>query len=200
MSLSLVIFDIGGVLALIDKKPLNNILSTHSNNKLFFNRDFFLFQRGLITTKNFFNKKASELDICPHDLELSFTHIIQVSPQASCINYLTVPYLFASNINKLHYKNFLKKIKASSFARNNAVLSYRLGLLKPHPRFFIYMLNKAKIKAKQIAYIDDQENNIFEAKKAGFVARLCETPESLPSILFSLKILAAANINPKKAN
>lgn len=187
MTIALVAFDIGGVLVSVDKNQLIKLLPAYSKIESFFDESFSLLQRGVLAPRDFLQNKAQQLSICPKALKLSFAYMIRCSPHLyTAINELTVPYTFMSNINELHYQSFIRHYKFSDFARQKAQLSCRLGLLKPHPRFFWHAIKMLNVDPRRIAYIDDQEMNVCAAKKAGFVGVMCPTLEALPSLLRDL--------------
>jgi len=50
--------------------------------------------------------------------------------------------------------------------------SAEVGLLKPDPKFFQYILKKLKVEPKECLFIDDNPENIKVAKKLGFFSIL----------------------------
>lgn len=50
---------------------------------------------------------------------------------------------------------------------DGAVISYRIGLIKPDPKIYEYILEKFDIKPEEAVFIDDNADNIEAAKKFG---------------------------------
>jgi len=188
MSIMLVALDIGGVLATIDKSPLIELLGDRPENS-FFDQDFFLLERGFISPEFFLQKKCHSLKLCPKALHFSFSTMMQIPATSFCLKYLKVPYLFASNINEMHYHNVCSHLHPPSFAVKNAHLSCRLGFLKPHAHFFWLLANALLLTPKQILFIDDKKQNCESAKNWGFKVQWCKNVEALPSLLGTLKLL-----------
>lgn len=179
----MVAFDIGGVLTFIDKKCLEPVSAT------FFDEDFSLFQRGLLTPEHFLQKKSKQLDMDVFALECLFTRMVKLSTHASTIYDLKVPYFFMSNINEMHFRYFTTLLKPSAFAMRHSALSCRLGLLKPHSRFFWHAHKRLGLNAKRIAFIDDKRENLRSAEEAGFSTRWCKSAVMLPSLMRDLQLL-----------
>ena len=59
-----------------------------------------------------------------------------------------------SNTNGLHY-NYCKKEYSALKLFDHTVLSYKTGVMKPHPRLYIEAVNKLGLKAEECVYIDD---------------------------------------------
>ena len=58
--IDLVVFDIGGVLAHIDKTPLRQLLKAYNiGDATFFDEDFYSLQSGSITPSIFFERKSN---------------------------------------------------------------------------------------------------------------------------------------------
>lgn len=185
---ALIAFDIGGVLASIDKAPLRALLSEKAL-LAFFDRDFFLMQRGFFSPEQFLLKKSALLSISLSALTDAFLAIQKPSAEISYLPYLSVPYFFASNINAIHYRALVKTLNPSSFARKHAVLSCRLGFLKPHRHFFRCLKNSLRVPSHQILFIDDHADNCSMAYKEGLQTLCCKAPTALPSLLSAHKLL-----------
>ncbi len=170
MPVELLAFDIGGVLAI-----RNKFFGPEHNN--LFNNDFLDLQRGKINAEYYLNKK--NLD------KTYFQNMISAHDNMRLLKHLRLPYIFASNINSLHYDKFIQEAKPSAFALKNSALSYELGYLKPDQKFFKLLENKIKLPTIKILFIDDKLENVHAALARGLSALWCETPSCLPGLLKS---------------
>jgi putative hydrolase of the HAD superfamily len=71
--------------------------------------------------------------------------------------------------------------------------SNRIGISKPNPDFYRYILDKEKALPAETVFIDDTEENIFAANTLGIKAILFTTPEALKK---ELVILNKGGIKP----
>lgn len=62
----------------------------------------------------------------------------------------------------------------SFFSHENIISSGSCGLVKPHRSIFEYLLNKNNLNAQECLFIDDQEENIRQARACGMQAILLE--------------------------
>ncbi|MBS0625495.1 MAG: HAD family phosphatase [Verrucomicrobia bacterium] len=69
------------------------------------------------------------------------------------------------------------------------LLSCEVGLEKPDPKAYAYLVEKIGISASEIVFIDDKQENIDSAKEAGIDAILFQSPEQLKQELRIRKIL-----------
>ena len=80
-------------------------------------------------------------------------------------------FLF-SNTNKLHYDAFTESFHQQTGKDFNqyfikAYYSHEIGLRKPYPESFLYILNEQNLKAEETLFIDDTLSNIEGAQKVG---------------------------------
>lgn len=68
-----------------------------------------------------------------------------------------VPSQFRDLLNRYQLKKYFKYI----------INTYDLGLPKASKKTMIHVLNKFKVKPKEVIYIDDQDFNLSEAKRMG---------------------------------
>lgn len=69
------------------------------------------------------------------------------------------------------------------------VISGEVGLIKPDPRIFEYLLNKYQLSAGQTLFIDDNTRNVEAAKALGLHGILFQSPEQLRQELMHLGLL-----------
>lgn len=78
-----------------------------------------------------------------------------------------------SNTNVFHWP--MVSAQSSSFHRfDHVFLSYEIGLCKPDPRVFKYVLANVPAPAHEILFLDDNEANVEAARENG-IAAVCVT-------------------------
>ena len=174
MSIELIAFDIGGVLATKNIQGLNPNI-----NNILFDQDFWDFQRGKIKAACYLAKINRELGI----KKPNFENLISAHGNISLLKKLKCPYVFASNINILHYEKFIREAQPSLYALKNSVLSFELKHMKPEAIFFKSLINKNNFHPINILFIDDKLENIKSALSSGLRVLWCETPHHLPGLL-----------------
>jgi len=80
-------------------------------------------------------------------------------------------FLF-SNTNKIHYDVFTESFRQRTGEDFNNLLikayySHEIGLRKPYPESYLYILNEQKLKPGETLFVDDTLKNIEGAKQAG---------------------------------
>ncbi len=79
-----------------------------------------------------------------------------------------------SNTNDIHFRKFSKEIKANPASADfytffiKEYYSYQLGLRKPDPSIFEYILDDAGLKASETLFVDDSKENILAAGRLDF--------------------------------
>jgi putative hydrolase of the HAD superfamily len=179
------IFDLGNVLYDIDFSKMYEAFAElgipNFENHFTLNKSdqiFFDLEKGLINEKEFcegFNKL--------YQLNLSSTQIITAwnalligyrLPSVNWVksninNYAT--YLY-SNTNQIHYDHFIPQFtKENGWAFESLFktpyYSHKMGMRKPDPNSFAYILEKEGLAASETLFIDDNEPNIVAAASVG---------------------------------
>ena len=95
-----------------------------------------------------------------------------------------------SNINARHWQ--AQDIPGDFGGRiARCFLSYEIGLVKPEPRVFQYVLDATDIAPGDILFLDDNPANIEAAARAGMRTRHCPDVDALGPILQSEGIVPA---------
>jgi 2-haloacid dehalogenase len=79
---------------------------------------------------------------------------------------------------------------------DDMVISGSVGLIKPDPEIYRYLLNKTKRKADECLFIDDSEKNVLAARQLGFAAVHYQSPVQLEAELSRLGILSKSQFAP----
>lgn len=188
MDKKLIVFDIGGVLATIDKSPIIDLCENNSTSvQYFFDDDFLALQLGNISVDVFLIKKSFQLGIGVNNIAHAFQAMVVVHQDLrNILASLKLPFMIASNINQLHFIHF--KHLAGMPPKTTAVLSYQVGCLKPHHTFFLALLNIAQHQSG-LWFIDDTRKNLTAGSTYGLIPVHCSSPELLPTILKKLELL-----------
>ncbi len=120
------------------------------------------FDRGEISPYAFFNKiKARfKLRISYGEFKNIFSQIFTlIKPVYNIYRKLKKRYklVFLSNTNVIHYEICLKTMPLKDIFEGG-ILSYKEGIMKPHPRLYMKAVSLAGCKPEECVYIDD----IFE--------------------------------------
>ncbi len=171
-SFKLIALDIGGVLASINKTELIKLChKSQVSLSEIFDKNFWNFQKGLISSADFVEEKARKLHIDQSQFEKAFCAMLCFSFNKNIFRELMPSYIFFSSINTLHFEYLLGHLDASSFAIEHALLSFREGQLKPHPLFFEKLARVVPCEKNEILVIDDDQRIINAALVNGFSAR-----------------------------
>lgn len=197
------IFDFGGVLYEIDTeitiKKLCSISSNsfirekgiyhdYSNYKLF--NDY---ESGKISTNFFLEnlKKDFSLNISNDELISIWNEtLIGLYPDAistvrkfkKCGNI----FLF-SNTSEIHYTKFYPECIDLFEEFKECFFSFKIGLRKPEPASFKYIIDKHKLNPSKTLFIDDYIKNIEGAKSVGLRVYHVNSHSSLSDLLHSVE-------------
>ena len=83
-----------------------------------------------------------------------------------------------SNTNEMHYVYCLGAIPSLKFLPKH-FLSYKLGVMKPDPRFYKAVIRSLGEKPSSMIFIDDVEENVRGARKAGMVGIVFQNAKQL---------------------
>ncbi len=97
----------------------------------------------------------------------------------------------ASNTSRVHYEYILKMFPQVAFYKG-AALSFELGVMKPALAYYRKALAKFGIPPKQAVFIDDLEENVEGAIKAGLMGIVFQDRQQLVKDLRSLGITVDA--------
>lgn len=181
-----IIFDLGGIFLNLDFKKtekafidigirnFHELYSQHHATDL-----FELLETGKITGKEFCEqlRMASGANATDEDIFKAWGAMLLHFPQErlewlDAIKHKYSIYLF-SNTNLPHYHTFSQMYYKQSGGKDfnsffiKAYYSHEMGLRKPYPESFIYILNEQKLDASETLFIDDTLKNIEGAKLAG---------------------------------
>ncbi|MBN1199224.1 MAG: HAD family phosphatase [Bacteroidales bacterium] len=198
-----IIFDFGGVICNIDVSITEQAfieLGIRQFDRAYSvtERDSFFgsFETGKITPhqfrealKPYFDKPVTE-----EEIDKAWNALLQDIP-ASRIDLLRTlsPHyrlFLLSNTNEIHYTKYLNDLQAtygvSGFGElfEKAYFSHQIGLRKPFPDVFDFVIHDAGLNRNETLFIDDSPQHIEGARKAGLLAYHLADDEDI-TVLFS---------------
>ena len=192
-----ILFDLGGILYHISYqktidaftklgiKNASQIYNQQSQSQL-----FSLFETGKIDESEFLNDlQKINPNIPQKDLKIAWNSMLIGMPKQyiNLLNELKNNYrlFLLSNANSTHIDYVKKDLKISLGINSiesyfeKAYFSHEIGMRKPHPETFDWVLNDAKIKAKETLFIEDTLQHIEGAKSIGLKTLHLKTNEAI---------------------
>ncbi len=158
-----------------------------------------LFERGKITELEFiqgFQKYIPNADI--HDIRKAWNSIIGEFPlyRLEFLQKLATKYrlFLLTNTDAMHISRFEHMAGISFFSDfyqcfEKVYYSYEMGMRKPQPEIFKYILNKHDLSPKRTLFVDDKKENTDTAASLGINVWNLQVGEEDVVDLFQKKIL-----------
>ena len=156
---------------------------------------FVPFEIGKISPREFRNriKKLSPVPLTDAIIDTAWNALLgELPPERWRILELTSKQyrtFLLSNTNAIHqpyyYERIQKQYGTNGYGHlfEKTYFSYTLGLRKPDPEIFEYVLKNAGILARETMFIDDFGENIETARKMGFNTIHLKLPLSLVDVI-----------------
>lgn len=179
-----IIFDLGGVILNIDldlcKNPFKKFGVKENDWNLFIkqqNEIFLKLEIGEITPDEFYNSIRKTLKISTNndEIEAVWNAILLDFPKERIylLEKLKTRYrtFLLSNTNEIHYKSYSKLLQKNFgytdlfYLFEKCYYSFQLGMRKPNPDIFEYILKDSKLVPSETVFIDDTLEHIETAKK-----------------------------------
>lgn len=77
------------------------------------------------------------------------------------------PVALLSNTNEMHYPYWSKVLGGDMNLFKELILSFQVGLMKPDKEMFLAAAERLKVKPEQCVFIDDVQEYVEAARKAG---------------------------------
>lgn len=188
MKINALFFDLGKVLLNFDFGIAKQRIAEKSSlspekveSRFFTNPAFILYEKGTITTIEFFQSMSDWLDYNGTLDEMAniFCEIFwEHETNIEIANKLSkkMPVYLVSNTNEIHVDHFESR---HTFLREFQFLyySHQIRHRKPEPGYYAYVIEHSRQNPRKSIFIDDLEDNIKGAKKAGFKT-IFLTPET----------------------
>lgn len=198
-----VLFDIGGVLvdwhmswitSEISKRfKINEDLIANAFSKYLHELD-----SGKIEEKTFWNKIATDVDsmsLKENSESLWNTYFRKnarinhdVINLATKIQENSYTMGIISNIEKITHKVVVDWNVLDNF--EHKFMSYQIGISKPDPRIYEYVIEKLSFDPNQIIFIDDKKSNVDAAKRSGINVIQFTDSSGLKNLLSAFDVIA----------
>jgi putative hydrolase of the HAD superfamily len=99
------------------------------------------------------------------------------------------PVFVISDTNPLHFE-FVKERFPILRHIDQFILSYEVGVRKPHPLIFEEVLRRAGTAAEEIFFTDDRKENIEGAARLGFLTHRFKDAASFERVLRQMSVLS----------
>lgn len=170
--LEAIIFDLGDVLFTWSAETKTNVPATVLRQILSSNT-WFEYERGRITREDCFEKVAHEFSLNKSQVEKAFKQAhLSLRPDEEVVAFLKdlrsdgkLKVYAMSNIGKEDFADLEHKIDWSLF--DGVYASGVVGMRKPDPEFFRYVLDNIKIAPDRVAFVDDKQENVASAESLG---------------------------------
>jgi putative hydrolase of the HAD superfamily len=169
----------------LSKEEIAELASTHSSPRR-------AFDSGDITAMEFYNQTTRILE-AKIDYDNFFSIYNDVfslnSPILEIMKKLKRKYrlVLLSNTDVMRF-GFIKKRFPEIMIFDDYVLSYEVGVMKPHPRIYEEAMKKAGVEARECVFIDDIEENIEAARKLGIKGILMTLQTDLEAALQEMNL------------
>lgn len=183
-----IIFDLGGVLLNIDQHATINAfkeLGVNNFDEFFtFAKQSHLFDRldkGEISPEDFRDeiRRISGRDLDDKDIDAAWNAMLHDLPRERITllemareHYRT---FLLSNTNAIHYPTYTRYMKDtygySSLSKlfERDYLSHEVGMRKPDPGIFNFVLEENNLNPRETLFIDDTERHVEGARKTGII-------------------------------
>jgi glucose-1-phosphatase len=178
-----IFFDLGNVLVDLDYRKFNDRmmsltgLGTEELRRVFEGSVAVLqYELGTITDDEFLAAicREARINLARRDFLDAWTCIFSEKPLLSeeLLSGLARDYALwiVSNTNNMHFQLIRDRYSFLTTCFQGYILSYEIGASKPNPAIFLHALNKARITAPEVLFIDDQLPNVESARKLGMHA------------------------------
>jgi len=165
-----VLFDFDYEIALNKLKHKITASSEEVVNELLANNFADDFEKGLISSQNFYDKFKNKFNASVTYQEFVDIWCDIFSPNVEMIDLATklsliYPVYLISNINELHFEYLHKKYPETFAIFNELILSFKVKSLKPEKAIYEELRKVSKCKYEDIIYIDDRHDLIHQAKQ-----------------------------------
>lgn len=196
-----IIFDLGGVILNIDHQaPIRAFEQLgipdfgHHYSKVTQSSLFVDLETGQISPETFRNRLRGLLPVSLTDeaIDHAWNSILGNFPEENIrlLEALKSKYrtFLLSNTNIIHFETFSNRLKANyGYAQigelmEKAYYSHELGMRKPDSRIFEHVIKDAGLKPERTLFIDDTEEHVLAAQRAGLKVHHLKDDETIQQI------------------
>ena len=196
-----IIFDLGGVLLNIDFSitekafkelgvtQFSNMFTQHHSNDLFVQ-----LETGEISPEDFYEafRRGTGTNLSDETIKKAWNALL-LDFRAPTLTWLeTIRFKYRiflfSNTNQIHHDAFIESYQQLTGNREfdtifeKAYYSQNMGMRKPNPEPFLYILKENNLNAKETLFIDDTIKNIETAHVLGLKTIHLQWPQTLPEL------------------
>ena len=196
-----IIFDLGGVLLNIDFSitekafkelgvtQFSNMFTQHHSNDLFVQ-----LETGEISPEEFYEafRKGTGTNLSDESIKKAWNALLLDFrvPTLSWLETIRSKYriFLFSNTNQIHHDAFIESYQQLTgngefdTIFEKAYYSQNMGMRKPNPEPFLYILKENNLNAKETLFIDDTIKNIETAHALGLKTIHLQWPQTLPEL------------------
>jgi putative hydrolase of the HAD superfamily len=146
--------------------------------------DFELCETGKISMQELWARIGKRYNVSPSELERIFINCFDEIARLddAVVDIIRpLPVSMLSNQFPLHFELCRKKGWHNFFSK--VFVSFELGFLKPDLRVYSFVAEKLGVKPSEIIFVDDKEENVDAAKKAGMNGIVFKNAVQLKSAL-----------------
>jgi glucose-1-phosphatase len=185
-----IVFDLGNILVDIDYKRFTDAMDwDHHKFMTFYDSQFFReFEVGKHSEEEFFVELNKQIPLKEGD-EKRYRHYISktfsLRPKTwARVHWLKKHYkiILFSNTNSLDFNALDKDIDLKRVIRS-AYVSHAQGYIKPDPRSYRRVEELFNLDPGETLFVDDRQENVEGALKAGWFAEVIENEERLFEVL-----------------
>jgi FMN phosphatase YigB (HAD superfamily) len=200
MTIKTIVFDFGNVIGFFDHyRTLNRIacyteMTPAAMYAAIYDSELEdEFERGRITQAEFLARFRRVCGLCCDDQTLAAACADIFRPNAevcALLPALKTRYrlLLGSNTNELHARQFRRQFAEVLGHFDTLVLSYEIGVRKPHPDFFQHCQRLAGCTVAECVFIDDLAANVAGARACGWQGIVYTGAEELRQRLRELSV------------
>jgi glucose-1-phosphatase len=150
------------------------------------------FERGALTPEQFhaaFNRAcAVELPFEPFVEGWNAIYGDYIPGTREAITQLKarMPVVALTNTNELHCPTWQGRYADALAAFDAVYISNELGMRKPDPEIFTYVLDRHRVSADEAVFFDDNEANVVSARALGIHAHRVVGPDTIPAAVAAL--------------
>jgi putative hydrolase of the HAD superfamily len=197
----LFLMDLGNVLVKFDHALIARKLSKLSRQPVFAIVSKFIrsglgeaFDEGKISPEEFVSRviKDLKLRVSPEEFKTIWNEIFFDNPGMEALVARIkerYPIFVISDTNRLHFEHVRSRFPILGNVQR-FILSYEVGVRKPHPKIFVEAIRQAQTTAERTFFVDDRAEVVEAASKLGFQAVVFKDTDSFAQDLSRMQLLS----------
>ena len=199
--LSVILFDLGGVLVELPARPIpvdwvdRLLLSEQTLSGWLASPAAKAFEKGEISAAQFVDELVNEMKllVAPEEILAYFTFWPKgLFPGTKALIGKILPHYslaIFSNTNELHWPRLMTEMELEG-CFDYYFASFKIGMAKPDPAAFRYVVNALSCEPSEILFLDDSRMNVDAARLVGMKAERVSGIGQVEKILSEYGVLA----------